>query len=255
MTFVKAKTKDGAEVEVELPEGYGLRAEIIAAAQEAFEVQLKKRLARARAETVEKAVENPEERAKLIERLAAHLPKPDGNAGEGGGTKGGKPSKEQVEQLRAEFEAAHVRPLLEQLQKAQAKLGNLRAQGLLAEIASASQALKVKPELLRPLFDGGEPAILAMLRAQLGPDDETDRWYVKRGDSFAISAKKPGENMGVLEFMEALKGKPEFAHIFVDERQSGADFRQPGGGGSLTDDLSKLSPEARMTLARERGLK
>jgi hypothetical protein len=255
MPFVKAKDRNGQEVEVELPAGYAPRAEVIAETterlQEAFDRDVGKRLAKTRAKALDEAIEDEEQRAKLLERLAPHLPKSE-HSGDG---RGGRPTKEQVAQLTQEIEAAKVKPLLEQLQQAQATIGQLRTASLEAQLMSAASALKVRPELLKPLFDGGTSPLLAMLSPQFGPDEETNNWFVKRGERFALSAKDPTRPMGVAEFLEQLKTKPEHAGLFVDERQPGADFRQPGGGSSQAQDLAKLPPEERLTRAREMGLK
>jgi len=249
MSLVKAKSKDGAEVEVELPAGYGLRSEIVAEIQETVDKDVGKRIAKAREKALDDAIENEEQRAQLIERLKPHLPRPT--------TGSGKPSKEEVEQLARDIEEQKVKPVQTKLEKAMAQVDGMRKRMLDAELIRAASAAGVKPFLLKKIGEG-DPPVVAMFRSLFGLDEENDAWFVKKGERFALSANAGqdgvGQFMGAEEYFRTLRTNAEHRDLFVDERQGGAGFQSAGTGGSRKDDLMKLPPEERLTRARELGV-
>lgn len=239
MTLVKAKSKDGADVEVELPAGFGLRSEIIAEIQESVDKDVGKRIAKAREKALDDAIENEEQRTTLIERLKPYLPKP--------ATGSGKPSKEEAEQLKRDIEEVTVKPIAAKLEKALATISAMTGKMRDAEIIRAAHANGVKPFLLKPIGDGEAP-IVAMFRQQFGHDEESDAWYVKKGERFALSAKAGqdggGQFMNAEEYFSTLKGNAEHRDLFVDERQGGAGFQGAASGAGGSGTVSKSDPIA-----------
>lgn len=216
---------DGKSVEVEVPDGAFIpQAEVtqkyVAKPVHDHEMaQLRTQLKDVK--KPEQLLEDEEFRATAIEKWGL---KPG---------KGGRTSSEDLEAARKDWDAKVLKPVAEENAALKTKSQRLLRRQLEAELIAAAGAAGVKPQFLKPPTKGARAPIVSLLEGAFGFDEQTDSWYAKDGDRFAVAAKPVDGAIykGPAEFVAEWAGDKANADFVVDQRQRGAGFGGTGGGG------------------------
>lgn len=217
---------DGAEKEVDLPEGYLAPDEVKAQymPKSGFEAELSRRAESITQKKLAELESDDEFFNKLIEKRGVKIADP---------TKETKLTTDQLKDAQAQWEKKHLEPLKKQLDEASQRVTKLQSSSLNAEIMQAAAAAGINPALLKSPVAGQPAPFVAMIRELFGYDEKTGGWYVKKGDSFEFSST-PSEDNGpykrVSEFVKEWAGDKENKAFIVDRRQGGAEL----GGGKDT---------------------
>jgi hypothetical protein len=209
------------EIEITLPDGYVLRAEVENEIRQSVQASVDADFAR-RSTSVTKnalkaALQDDAFKGEALQTWGIDLEKI------------GKPSADVQEQIREavdragkEFRRTQLDPLQGKLEGLTKDLTSTRRRVLARDIVSQAREAGVHEYLLKAI-GGGEPAIVGMIESQFGFDGDTGNWYRKAGESFAVSTKPTQERLyqDVGEYFTQLQGDKEFAAIFRDQRQKG----------------------------------
>lgn len=205
---------NGAEIEVELPEGFVSPEELTEnyVAKDFFESEMGRRLSAARKGLAKKddllADKDFKEEALKSWGVVAR-------------------DEKEIEKVREAIRGAEVAPLTEKLTKAQAKLAKVSRSRLEARLIARAAELGFDDTLLKSPVKGAPAPIVGLLGGYFVEDEEKDDFFIKdpSGNSYVYSAKPTNEApyKTVEEFVEEWSkgaGKP-----FV------RDTRQRVGGG------------------------
>lgn len=218
---------DGAEKEVDLPEGYLAPDEVKAnyMPKSGFEAELARRSESITNKKLADLEGDDEFFNKLIEKRGVKIADP---------TKENKLTTDQLKDAQAQWEKKHLEPLKKQLEEKDQRITKFQSSSLNAEIMQAAAAAGINPALLKSPVAGQPAPFVAMIRELFGYDDKTGGWYVRKGDSFEFSST-PSEDNGpykrVSEFVKEWAGDKENKAFIVDRRQGGAEL---GAGGKDT---------------------
>jgi hypothetical protein len=173
----------------------------------------------------------------------------------------GAPTGAELEQLQRDWTAQHVKPVTDERDALKDRVSRLLSRSLHSSILEAARAAGVKDAYLR--LPTGAPAdavppIVSMFGSLFGYDEKTDAHYVRSGESFAYSGKPTAENpfKGVGEWFTEWSASKDNAEFLVDPRQRGpglGDAPRGGAGGTITITLTRAqaSDASQYQAARE----
>jgi hypothetical protein len=148
-------------------------------------------------------------------------------------SKTGKLDGEQLQAVEQTWEKEKLQPAQQRAETAEQRAGRLLERSLVGDIMGAAARLGLKDTFVTSPVKGEAPPIINMVRSYFKADAETDQWYAKHGDGFALSAK-PEEG-------RTYKDPNEFLEEFVRANTWLLDDkRQRGAGLQDTSDPSKL---------------
>lgn len=212
---------NGQELELELPAEYGTREDfepaIRAAVQEAVNADFARRAAGITANARQALVTDEAFKSEALQAWGIDLEKM------------GKPNADTAQQIadavaraEKEFTRTRIEPLNKQVGVAETQLQKARGKILEKDILVAAREANVQDFLLKGV-NGGPPAIVGMVQQQFGYDADSDSWYVKAGDSFAVSTKATQGRLyqDVAEYFTQIAGDKDFSGLFKDVRQTG----------------------------------
>ena len=209
------------EIEITLPEGYGLRAEfeteIRASMQAAMDADFARRSSSVTRNALNAALEDEEFKGKALQAWNID-PEKLGKAP----AEVQEQIREAVQRAEKEFRRTLLQPVETEREQLAASLSKTRRTVLAREIEVAAKEAGAHDYLLKRVA-GSEPAIVGMIESQFGYDDDTGNWYRKAGDGFAVSTKPTQDRLyqNVAEYLEQLQGDKEYAGLFRDQRQKG----------------------------------
>jgi hypothetical protein len=219
---------NGQEIEIELPEGFGTREDFEPAIREAVQTAVNADFARRSASVTQNALRAAlQDDAFKTEALQAWNIDLE---------KLGKPNADTQQQIadavaraQKELVRTQVDPLNKTVSQVQTDLQKARTKILEKDILVAAREANVQDFLLKGV-NGGPPAIVGMVQQQFGYDSDTDSWYVKAGDSFAVSTKATQGRLyqDVGEYFTQIAGDKDFSGIFKDVRQTGPGVHEVG---------------------------
>lgn len=141
------------------------------------------------------------------------------------------PTAEQLKQLQTNWMREHVEPLKAQNQTLAQQVQTLQSKGLHAEILAAANELGFRDYLVKPAGEGQDPMILGMMERYFGHDPDSNGWYVRDGDGYAL-ASNPTANQtykGVREYLaDFAQNNPA---VLDDKRQRGPSVTTGQQGG------------------------
>lgn len=213
MSKVKVQ-HEGTEIEVEL-EGYLSMAEVEARYidKSKFDQIVKDEKAKAKRATLTSVLNDTDFKAKALAEWGIDLTK---------GASGEKLSDQQLATAKQDWEAKALKPLLAQLDGEKASKATLQNKILQKSILAAASAYKVKPELLKTLPGGRQPAITTMLETAFGLHDEDGEFYVRKhgGDGFEASSNPDRLYANIDDYFAGIAKDKEYAHFFDRPQQS-----------------------------------
>lgn len=159
----------------------------------------------------------------------------DPNKAPEAGTGTGNVSGEQLSTLKKTWENAELNPLRERVTQLEKRNAGLVQNSLHSQIIAVSAELGIRDELLKAPGKGLNPTIVQMVKDNFVHDEESDNWYVRQGESFAISANPTAERAysDVREFMEGFVKQSTF--LVDTTRQKGPGAGNPGGPKEAKD--------------------
>ena len=225
---------EGKDVEIELPEGYGTAEDFRESFDDSFAKEFGRRAKGLRTAALGEALDDEEFKTQALEKWGID-PKALEAAKSGAGKLDEQALKEHVNSARTEWERTKLTPMQKELEKLQTKYNSTLGRTLSAEVLAATHG-SVQDYLVKAV-DGAEPAIVSMFRNRFGYDEESGKWYVKKGDRFAVSAKPSDEQtyMGVSEYFSTLQGNKEYSDLFKDVRQKGADVKSTDKAATVVE--------------------
>lgn len=239
MPKVTVKGPDGADLEIELPEGFLTR--------EAAEAMANDKASKARRAAQDALLKDDEFKAAALKSWGVSLEPP-------------KPPEPDVdvEKLKETLRAELVTPLEQTLKTKDAEVERLRMDRLVRDVVLAASRVGVKKALLQPVAAGHEPPIVAMVKGAFGYDAERAAFFLRDGDGFALSSNPTKEKLhaDVDEFFDRWAKDKVNQDLLDQQRQSGAGFgNDRSAGGVITLSRADARDAAKYQQAHEQAKK
>lgn len=225
---------DGREHEVDLPEGYGQKADFQQEFTSRFDGEFERRAKTLKASTRDE-LSKDDEFVKAI--LAARGIDPDAKPPVS------KPDTAEINALRTRWESAELEPVRTKYTALEAQYTSTLSRILEQEIENAAREAGVRPEMLMRI-GSSKPAIVSQLRDAFTFDADTGYHALKgKGDRLVPAASGSDDRpwAGALDYLQQLKTDKQYAGLFVTAApQTGAKLQ--GGtsqnGGTTTTSAS-----------------
>lgn len=139
----------------------------------------------------------------------------------------------------SDYEKQTLAPLQNKLSESEKRIAALAQKQLSKDILQAGLKAGVKEHLLRKLPNGITP--LEAMFAGAFAAHEDGEFYVKKGDSFAVSANASDDRLykGVEEFFGDLTKSKDYTDLFTDKRAKGPNMGDASTASQKTGTIAK----------------